>query len=260
MSATLSPDGIADRLRLGSRGQPADLPDAGQRRATPRRLTFQGGNNTTPRWSPARRQAADRLHRPGRDAASSTSSSTTCKSKNIERVTQGQGSNQSPDWSPDGRLLVYASSRGRAVRHEPGDPQGGADLPGPGQLPHLGTGARSREARRRVDVGTNTTLLLVAEGDRARATCSVLADRAEITRLGRGIGGDGRLGAEGIARTLAVLAEYAAAARAPRRARCVAVGTEALRRAPNAARLPGPGRRASWARRSRSSTASARRS
>jgi Tol biopolymer transport system component len=27
-------------------------------------------------------------------------------------VTQGQGSNQSPDWSPDGRLMVYASSRG----------------------------------------------------------------------------------------------------------------------------------------------------
>jgi Tol biopolymer transport system component len=27
-------------------------------------------------------------------------------------VTQSQGSNQSPDWSPDGRLLVYSSSRG----------------------------------------------------------------------------------------------------------------------------------------------------
>ena len=34
------------------------------------------------------------------------------KTKNIERVTQNSGSNQSPDWSPDGRLLVYSSGRG----------------------------------------------------------------------------------------------------------------------------------------------------
>ncbi len=83
-----------------------------------------------------------------------------------------------------------------------------------------------------VDVGTNTTLLLIAEGTDA-ASLKVLADRAEITRLGRGIGRDGRLGAEGIASTLAVLGEYAATARA-QGAPLVAVGTEALRRAPNA--------------------------
>src|SRR5205814_8837638 len=52
--------------------------------------------------------------------------------------------------------------------------------------------------------------------------------------LGRGIGGSGELGAEGIARTLDVLGEYAAAARA-HGATIRAVGTEALRRAPNAA-------------------------
>ena len=51
-----------------------------------------------------------------------------------------------------------------------------------------------------VDVGTNTTLLLVA---RPRPGCpaaeaEVLAEAAEITRLGRGIGADGQLGAEGV--------------------------------------------------------------
>src|SRR4051794_5942801 len=84
-----------------------------------------------------------------------------------------------------------------------------------------------------IDVGTNTTLLLVAEA-RSLTDVTVLADRAEITRLGRGIGSGGRLGAAGIERTLAVLAEYAAVART-HQAPIVAVGTEALRRAPNAA-------------------------
>jgi exopolyphosphatase/guanosine-5'-triphosphate,3'-diphosphate pyrophosphatase len=82
-----------------------------------------------------------------------------------------------------------------------------------------------------IDIGTNTTLLLLAEARGDEVT--VLAERAEITRLGRGIGGDGRLGAEGIARTLAVLAEYAALARS-HGAPLAVVGTEALRRAPNA--------------------------
>jgi exopolyphosphatase/guanosine-5'-triphosphate,3'-diphosphate pyrophosphatase len=82
-----------------------------------------------------------------------------------------------------------------------------------------------------IDVGTNTTLLLVAEVEGGEPR--VLEDRAEITRLGRGIGGDGRLGREGIERTLRALEEYAALAR-KHDAPVVAVGTEALRRAPNA--------------------------
>jgi exopolyphosphatase/guanosine-5'-triphosphate,3'-diphosphate pyrophosphatase len=82
-----------------------------------------------------------------------------------------------------------------------------------------------------IDIGTNTTLLLLAEARGDEVT--VLAERAEITRLGRGIGGDGRLGAEGIQRTLAVLTDYAAVAR-DHGAPLAVVGTEALRRAPNA--------------------------
>jgi exopolyphosphatase / guanosine-5'-triphosphate,3'-diphosphate pyrophosphatase len=82
-----------------------------------------------------------------------------------------------------------------------------------------------------IDIGTNTTLLLVAEVSATSVT--VLAERAEITRLGRGIGSDGGLGRPGIERTLAVLAEYAALA-ATCGAAVHAIGTEALRRAPNA--------------------------
>lgn len=82
-----------------------------------------------------------------------------------------------------------------------------------------------------IDIGTNTTLLLVGEvnGDDVR----VLAERAEITRLGRGIGKDGGLGGPGIERTLAVLADYAGLACA-QGAPLYAIGTEALRRATNA--------------------------
>jgi exopolyphosphatase/guanosine-5'-triphosphate,3'-diphosphate pyrophosphatase len=99
-----------------------------------------------------------------------------------------------------------------------------------------------------IDVGTNTTLLLVVDA-RGADDIQVLADRAEITRLGRGIGGTGdgagaagslgalapagRLGGQGIEQTLAALTEYAGIARA-HQAEVVAVGTEALRRAPNA--------------------------
>ncbi len=86
-----------------------------------------------------------------------------------------------------------------------------------------------------IDVGTNTTLLLVARArsDAPIAEPDVLADAAEITRLGRGIGQDGRLGREGIDKTLAALEKYARTAER-HGATIAAIGTEALRRAPNA--------------------------
>jgi exopolyphosphatase/guanosine-5'-triphosphate,3'-diphosphate pyrophosphatase len=89
-----------------------------------------------------------------------------------------------------------------------------------------------------IDVGTNTTLLLVARAEPSGAI-TVLENRAEITRLGRGIGAGGALGAEGIARTLEALRAYAALAR-QNEARIAAIGTEALRRAPNGVEFLGP--------------------
>lgn len=83
-----------------------------------------------------------------------------------------------------------------------------------------------------IDIGTNTTLLLVAERNE-QGIVKPLAERAEITRLGRGIGGDGLLRAENVARTLEVLREYTREAQTLQ-APVFAIGTEGLRRAPNA--------------------------
>jgi exopolyphosphatase/guanosine-5'-triphosphate,3'-diphosphate pyrophosphatase len=93
-----------------------------------------------------------------------------------------------------------------------------------------------------IDIGTNTTLLLVAKVPPTAApgaTVEVLDERAEITRLGRGIGRQGELDAAAIERTLAALREFAALANR-HGARIAVVGTEALRRAANAAAFLGP--------------------
>lgn len=89
-----------------------------------------------------------------------------------------------------------------------------------------------------IDVGTNTTLLVVGEPDGAGGV-RVLEDRAEVTRLGRGIGAGEPLGRAGIDATLAALSDYADAA-LRHRARLRAIGTEGLRRAPNAGEFLAP--------------------
>jgi len=89
-----------------------------------------------------------------------------------------------------------------------------------------------------IDIGTNTTLLLVARLS-PDGSLELIEERAEITRLGRGIGAGGALGPEGIARTLAALREFATAARR-HQAKIAAIGTEALRRAPNSAAFLDP--------------------
>jgi TolB protein len=110
MSATHSPDGtqiafVSDR---GGSPQVYVMPASG---GSARRVTFQGGNNTTPRWSPAANKP--RIAFTGRDEKGQFDIFVyDMQTQKMERITQNQGSNQSPDWSPDGRLLVYASSRG----------------------------------------------------------------------------------------------------------------------------------------------------
>jgi exopolyphosphatase / guanosine-5'-triphosphate,3'-diphosphate pyrophosphatase len=84
-----------------------------------------------------------------------------------------------------------------------------------------------------IDVGTNTVLLLVAE--RRGGGFAPLVERAEITRLGRGVDASGRLDAAAIRETVAVLAEYAREARALGADRIVCVATSAARDAANGA-------------------------
>ncbi|GEJ55623.1 Ppx/GppA phosphatase family protein [Anaeromyxobacter diazotrophicus] len=87
--------------------------------------------------------------------------------------------------------------------------------------------------RAAIDVGTNTVLLLVAE-ERERGWVAVV-ERAEITRLGRGVDRTGRLDPQAIRDTVAVLARYAGEARALGAGDPVCVATSAARDAANGA-------------------------
>jgi len=58
-----------------------------------------------------------------------------------------------------------------------------------------------------IDVGTNSTRLLVAEVDPA-GTVTELVRRSRVTRLGQGVDSSGRLAPEAVARTEAVIREY----------------------------------------------------
>ncbi len=82
-----------------------------------------------------------------------------------------------------------------------------------------------------IDVGTNTVLLTVAE--RRGRSFHPVVERAEITRLGRGVDRTGRLDPAAVADTVAVIARYVAEARALGAARIAAVATSAARDAGN---------------------------
>jgi exopolyphosphatase/guanosine-5'-triphosphate,3'-diphosphate pyrophosphatase len=84
-----------------------------------------------------------------------------------------------------------------------------------------------------IDVGTNTVLLLVAE--RRGAGFAPLLERAEITRLGRGVDATGRLDPAAIRETVAVLADYARDARRLGAPIVACVATSAARDASNGA-------------------------
>ncbi len=84
-----------------------------------------------------------------------------------------------------------------------------------------------------IDVGTNTVLLTVAE--RSGASFHPVVERAEITRLGRGVDRTGRLDPSAIAETVAVIARYVAEARSLGAERIAAVATSAARDASNGA-------------------------
>jgi exopolyphosphatase / guanosine-5'-triphosphate,3'-diphosphate pyrophosphatase len=86
-----------------------------------------------------------------------------------------------------------------------------------------------------VDCGTNSLRLLVADVDPGRAELTDVARRMEIVRLGQGVDRTGRLAPEALARTAAVLRDYAdiIAGTAARSVRMVA--TSATRDASNTA-------------------------
>ncbi len=74
----------------------------------PKRVTFRGNYNTTPDWSPK----GDKIVFTARDERSQFDIFTADVATNqIERLTQDQGSNDEPSYSPDGRYITFCSTR-----------------------------------------------------------------------------------------------------------------------------------------------------
>src|SRR4051812_612866 len=86
-----------------------------------------------------------------------------------------------------------------------------------------------------IDIGTNSVLLLVAE--RRERRLAAVAERAEITRLGRGVDRTGALSEEGMEATLRCLESFAGEARALGARQIAAIATSAARDASNGPRF-----------------------
>jgi TolB protein len=110
LSASVSPDGSKIVFVSDRQGSPQlfTMPSSG---GGAKRLTFQGSYNQTPRFCP--RADTPMIAFTGRDERLVFDIFTyDLRTGKIERMTQNQGSNEDPTWSPDCRLVVYASSRG----------------------------------------------------------------------------------------------------------------------------------------------------
>jgi exopolyphosphatase/guanosine-5'-triphosphate,3'-diphosphate pyrophosphatase len=79
-----------------------------------------------------------------------------------------------------------------------------------------------------IDIGTNTVLLLVAEGG-GGVPMRAVAERATITRLGQGVDRTRALAPDAVKRTTDCLAEYADVVRETGATRVAVVGTSAMR-------------------------------
>ena len=113
------------------------------------------------------------------------------------------------------------------------------------QAPSLGTqllvmGSRPRYLRSRpmkteryatIDIGTNSVLLLVAE--RRASGFEAVLERAEITRLGKGVDSTRRLSPESMEATVAVVVQYVQEARSAGASAILCVATSAARDAIN---------------------------
>jgi len=86
-----------------------------------------------------------------------------------------------------------------------------------------------------VDCGTNSLRLLLADVDPGRAELADVVRRMEIVRLGQGVDKTGRLAPEALARTMAVLRDYAGVIAASGAQAVRMVATSATRDAGNAA-------------------------
>ncbi len=74
-----------------------------------RRVSMNGSYNTTPTWSPAKGQRV--LAYTTRDGGHFDIVTLDLNTRKMVRITQGQGNNEEPAFSPDGRAIAFASVR-----------------------------------------------------------------------------------------------------------------------------------------------------
>jgi exopolyphosphatase/guanosine-5'-triphosphate,3'-diphosphate pyrophosphatase len=86
-----------------------------------------------------------------------------------------------------------------------------------------------------VDIGTNSTRLLIAEVDAATGAIEEVLRRSQVTRLGEGVDSQGSLSEEAIARVFRTLEDYRAAIDSHNCDSNIAVLTSAVREAANGA-------------------------
>jgi exopolyphosphatase / guanosine-5'-triphosphate,3'-diphosphate pyrophosphatase len=84
-----------------------------------------------------------------------------------------------------------------------------------------------------VDIGTNSTRLLIADVDPSTGAIAEVLRQSKVTRLGDGVDSTGSLSAESIARVFGTLADYRAAIESHRCEANLAVLTSAVRDAAN---------------------------
>ena len=105
VSPSWSPDGTQIAFVSARTGMP-QIYVMGADGSGQRRVTFQGGYNTSPCWSPK----GDLIAYVGREQGFNVFT-LNLKTNQVRQLTSGQRNNEDPSFSPDGRYLVFSSTR-----------------------------------------------------------------------------------------------------------------------------------------------------